>query len=59
MLNWALGRTLEKVVLNTARDDVDSLGPKQWCDLSAEVKKDFFEEEQESSYPNHSEMLQI
>ena len=41
MLNWARGMTLENVVLNSAGDDVDSLGPKKWCELSAEVKKEF------------------
>ena len=41
ILNWARGMRIENVVLNTARDDVYSLGPKKWCELSAEVKKEF------------------
>jgi hypothetical protein len=35
---------LENVVLNTVRYDMDSLGPKKWCDLSAEMKKEFLKE---------------
>ena len=41
MLNWARGMTLDNVVLNTSQDDVKSLGPRKWCDMSAELKKEF------------------
>jgi hypothetical protein len=41
MLNWARGMTLDNVVSNTKQDDVESLGPRKWCDLSAELKKEF------------------
>ena len=41
MLNWARGMTLNNVVLNIKRDDVESLGPRKWCDLSGELKKEF------------------
>ncbi len=33
--------TLDNVVLNTSQDDVESLGPRKWCDMSAELKKEF------------------
>ena len=41
MLNWARGMTLDNVVLNTSQDDVKSLGPRKWCEMSAELKKEF------------------
>ena len=40
MMNWARGMTLENVVLNTSQDDVESLGPRKWCDMSADLKKE-------------------
>jgi hypothetical protein len=33
--------TLENVVLNANQDDVESLGPKRWFYISAELRKEF------------------
>ena len=38
---WVRGMTLENVVLNANQDDVESLGPKRWFYISAELRKEF------------------
>jgi hypothetical protein len=50
MLVWARGLQLRDVVLTQNGDDVDTLGPRKWSDLTMQVKEAFMKANNISKY---------